>query len=94
MTKGKKYYSRTKKSKKYYYIVGDAASRKKAQQQAMGIVIEGEGIFSNGLAWVTSKFTPNQMSDRLNKRLNIDGNTPISKMRYSRKPIAGASKRL
>jgi hypothetical protein len=92
MIKGKNYYSRTKKSEKFYYIIGDAVSRKKAQQQAMGIVIEGEGIFSNGLACVTSHFTPNQMSDRLKKRLNIDGNTPISKMMYSRKPIAGGIK--
>ena len=90
MIKGKNYYSKTKNSKKYYYIYGDTASRNNAKHQAM--MIEGDGIISNSLAWVTSKFTPNQMSDRLKKRLNIDGNTPIVKMSYSRKPIAGGIK--
>jgi hypothetical protein len=90
MIKGKNYYSRTKNSEKFYYIVGNTISRNKAKRQAMKI--EGDGLISNGLAWVTSQFSPNQMSDRLKKRLNIDGNTPISKMMYSRKPIAGGIK--
>jgi len=91
MIKGKNYYSKSKKSKKFYYIVGDTVSRNKAKQQAMGR-IERYGLISNGLAWVTSQFSPNSMSDRLKKRLIIDGNTPITKMMYSRKPISGGIK--
>ncbi len=67
MIKGKNYYSRTKNSEKFYYIVGNTISRNKAKRQAMG-TIEGEGIISNSLAWVTSQFSPNQMSDRLKKK--------------------------
>ena len=85
------YYSKTKTSKKYYYIVGDAASRNMAKQQTK-VITKGEGIISNSLAWVTSKFTPNTMSDRLNKWLNIDGATPIIKMIYSRKALSSGIK--
>ena len=92
MIKGKNkkgsYYSKSKNSKKFYYIVGDVASRNIAKQQAKGIK-EGDGLISNSLAWLTSKFTQNTMSDRLKKRLNIDGATPIIKMIYSRKAISG-----
>ena len=84
------YYSKTKNSKKYYYIVGDVASRNIAKQQAQSQGIkEGDGLISNSLAWLTSKFTPNTMSDRLKRRLKIDGATPIIKMIYSRKAISG-----
>ena len=96
MIKGKNkngsYYSKTKNSKKYYYTVGDVASRNISKRQAKGITKEGDGLISNSLAWLTSKFTPNTMSDRLKKRLNIDGNTPIIKMIYSRKALSSGIK--
>jgi len=55
--------------------------------------LDGDGLFSKGISYITEKFVSNKMPDKLKKQLNTIGNIPIRKIWYSRKPINSGIKK-